>query len=71
MEQKEWNEIEDIISDLESKIELLKEEITTAGSDSEKVQRLFAEQQAVEEELETKMERWEELSLLVEELENK
>ncbi|WP_077357560.1 ABC-F family ATP-binding cassette domain-containing protein [Virgibacillus halodenitrificans] len=71
MEQKEWNEIEDIISDLESKIELLKEEITTAGSDSEKIQRLFAEQQAVEEELETKMERWEELSLLVEELENK
>ncbi|MYL45753.1 ATP-binding cassette domain-containing protein [Virgibacillus halodenitrificans] len=71
MEQKEWNEIEDIISDLESKIELLKGEITSAGSDSEKVQRLFAEQQAVEEELETKMERWEELSLLVEELENK
>ncbi|MBP1970646.1 ATP-binding cassette subfamily F protein uup [Virgibacillus natechei] len=70
-EQKEWNEIEDKIMDLEAKIEEIQAGIVEAGSDSEKVQDLFTEQQKVEEELEIKMERWEELSLIVEELENK
>lgn len=70
MEQKEWNEIEDIIATLEEKLMELEEGIIEAGSDSEKVQKLFAEQQKVQEELEAKMERWEELSLLVEEFEN-
>lgn len=71
MEQKEWNEIEDQIAALEEKITELEAGIVEAGSDSEKVQKLFAEQQRVEEELNTKMERWEELSILVEEFENK
>lgn len=71
MEQKEWDSIEDEIAALEEKISELEEGIVEAGSDSEKVQKLFAEQQKVEVELETKMERWEELSLLVEELEKK
>lgn len=70
MEQKEWNEIEDQIASLEEKIVELEAGIVEAGSDSEKVQKLFAEQQRVQEELDTKMERWEELSLLIEELEN-
>lgn len=69
LEQKEWNEIEDQITALEEKIAELEAEIVAAGSDSEKVQTLFVEQQKVEAELEAKMERWEELSLLVEELE--
>ncbi|OZU87711.1 multidrug ABC transporter ATP-binding protein [Virgibacillus indicus] len=71
MEQKEWESIEDQIMDLEGKIEELQAGIIEAGSDSEKVQELFAEQQKVEAVLEAKMERWEELSLLVEEMEGK
>ncbi|MBC5636189.1 ABC-F family ATP-binding cassette domain-containing protein [Ornithinibacillus sp. BX22] len=71
MEQKEWNEIEDQIAALEEKITELEAGILEAGSDSEKVQKLFAEQQRVEEELNKKMERWEELSILVEEYKNK
>ncbi|WP_047984751.1 ABC-F family ATP-binding cassette domain-containing protein [Ornithinibacillus californiensis] len=71
MEQKEWDEIEDQIAKLEEKIIELETGIVEAGSDSEKVQKLFAEQERVQEELDTKMERWEELSLLVEELESK
>ncbi|WP_042142036.1 ABC-F family ATP-binding cassette domain-containing protein [Paucisalibacillus sp. EB02] len=70
LEQKEWNEIEDKIASLEEKIVELEEGIVEAGSDSEKVQNLFAEQQKIQEELDAKMERWEELSLLIEELEN-
>ncbi|WP_163970991.1 ABC-F family ATP-binding cassette domain-containing protein [Oceanobacillus halotolerans] len=66
MEQREWNVIEDEITSLEEKIEHLQNEINNAGSDTQKVQELFTEQQAIEEELEKKMERWEELSLLVE-----
>lgn len=70
MEQREWNEIEDQITALEEKIEELEAGIIEAGSDSEKVQKLFAEQQQVQAHLEAKMERWEELSLLIEELES-
>ncbi|UJL47275.1 ABC-F family ATP-binding cassette domain-containing protein [Virgibacillus sp. NKC19-16] len=70
-EQKEWNQIEDQIMELEERVEELQQEIIDAGSNSEKVQELFAEQEKTEAELEAKMERWEELSLMVEELENK
>ena len=55
---------------LEEQVEQLQVAIANAGSDAEKVQQLYAEQQQVEEQLEAKMERWEELSLLVESLEN-
>lgn len=70
-EQKEWDSIEDDIMELEGKIEALQQGIVDAGSDSGKVQDLYKEQQEVETKLEVKMERWEELSLLVEEMENK
>jgi len=69
-EQKEWNSIEDEIMELESNIEEIQTGIAEAGSDLEKVQNLYKEQQEVEAALEAKMERWEELSLLVEEIEN-
>lgn len=69
LEQKEWDGIEDQITQLEEKIEQLQSAIIDAGSDSEKVQHLFSEQQEVETELERKMERWEELSLMIEEYE--
>ncbi|MED4401910.1 ABC-F family ATP-binding cassette domain-containing protein [Metabacillus fastidiosus] len=68
-EQLEWNEIEDKITELEEKIAELEQGIIDAGSDSMKVQELYKEQQETEEKLEKTMERWEELSLLVEELE--
>ncbi|RKQ31357.1 ABC-F family ATP-binding cassette domain-containing protein [Oceanobacillus halophilus] len=69
-DQKEWEQIEDQIMELEAKIEEYQANIAEAGSDAEKVQDLFKEQQKVETELEEKMERWEELSLLIEEIEN-
>jgi len=68
-DQKEWDLIEDEIAQLEEKIEALTEGVAAAGSDSGKVQDLYREQQEIESQLEAKMERWEELSLLIEELE--
>ena len=69
-EQKEYDVIEDEIMELEEKIERIQQEIAEAGSDIEKVQDLYNEQQKTETLLEQKMKRWEELSLLVEELSN-
>lgn len=71
LEQQEWNVIEDEIMELEQKVEKLQAEIAEAGSDLDEVQRLFAEQQKIDKQVEEKMERWEELSLLVEEYERK
>lgn len=65
-EQNEWDVIEDEITVLEEKVDQLQTQIESGGSDFAKVQELFEEQQALEVELEAKMERWEELSLLVE-----
>ncbi|WP_028784216.1 ATP-binding cassette domain-containing protein [Thalassobacillus devorans] len=70
-EQKEFEGIEDKIANLEGKIEEVQISIAEAGSDLGKVQDLYKEQEILEAELEQAMERWEELSLLVEELENK
>ncbi|SFG85117.1 ABC-F family ATP-binding cassette domain-containing protein [Sporolactobacillus nakayamae] len=69
-EQQEWNGIEDRIASLEEHVEQLKQEIVEAGSDAGKVQELFGKQQETEAELDQAMERWTELSLKVEELEN-
>ncbi|MFD2629417.1 ABC-F family ATP-binding cassette domain-containing protein [Oceanobacillus kapialis] len=68
-EQREWNTIEEEIMELENRVEELQAGIVEAGSDSEKVQQLFQEQEKAEAALEQKMERWEELSLMVEEFE--
>jgi ABC transport system ATP-binding/permease protein len=69
-EQQEWDTIEDRIMALEEKKEQIEAEIVAAGSDFGRISELYAEQKKVETELEATMERWEELSLLVEELEN-
>lgn len=66
-EQKEWETIEDDIMELEQAIENLQEEINQAGSDLEEVQKKYDLQQEKEAELEHKLERWEELSLLIDE----
>ncbi|MFC4556779.1 ABC-F family ATP-binding cassette domain-containing protein [Virgibacillus kekensis] len=67
-DKKEWETIEDDITALEDTIAELEKSIAGAGSDLEKVQELYAEQAAAEKELEAKMERWEELSELAEEM---
>lgn len=68
-EQQEWNGLEDKIAHLEQRLEDLQNAIIEAGSDAGKVQELFHEQQETEAALEKAMERWEELSLLIEEIE--
>ncbi|MGM0875965.1 MAG: ABC-F family ATP-binding cassette domain-containing protein [Bacillota bacterium] len=68
-EQQEWEQIEDKIASLEDRKEQLEKEIAAAGSDLGKVQEFYKEQEQVEEKLEETIERWEELSLLVEEIE--
>lgn len=65
-EQKEWDTIEDDITVLEEQLAAIEADIVAQGSDIEQVQKLYEEQQAVETALEEKMERWEELSLLIE-----
>ncbi|SFM18136.1 ATP-binding cassette, subfamily F, uup [Gracilibacillus orientalis] len=67
-EQKEWDTIEDEITELETELEQIATEIAEAGSDIGKIQPLYNKQSEVEQQLEEKMERWEELSLLIEEL---
>ncbi|MFS1511032.1 ABC-F family ATP-binding cassette domain-containing protein [Chengkuizengella sp. SCS-71B] len=68
-EQIEWEEIEDKITNIEQRISEIEAEIVEAGSDSEKVSELYEEQQKMEQLLEQTMERWEELSLFIEEIE--
>jgi ATP-binding cassette subfamily F protein uup len=68
-EQQEWEQIEDKIASLEERKEQLEQEIVAAGSDLGKVQEFYKEQEQIEEKLEETIERWEELSLLVEEIE--
>jgi ATP-binding cassette subfamily F protein uup len=68
-DQKEWDEIEGRIASLESHCEQLKEKITLSGSDSVLVQKLYEEQKTAEERLEQLVERWSELSAIVEEIE--
>ncbi|KZZ84022.1 ABC-F family ATP-binding cassette domain-containing protein [Bacillus sp. SJS] len=68
-EQQEWNGLEDQIAALEEKLSELQANIDGAGSDFGKIQKLMEEQKAAEERLEYSMQRWEELSLILEEIE--
>ncbi|KEQ24385.1 ABC-F family ATP-binding cassette domain-containing protein [Paenibacillus tyrfis] len=65
-EQKEWDEIEDKIAGLEDRLAQVKQDIENAGSDYTKAQELFQEEQELTRRLEEAMERWTELSELVE-----
>lgn len=67
-EQKEWDEIEDKIATMEERISQIQEEISKAGSDIEKVQKLYTQEQQLSEQLEQTLERWTQLSELVEEI---
>ncbi|MED4779247.1 ABC-F family ATP-binding cassette domain-containing protein [Brevibacillus choshinensis] len=68
-DQKEWDEIEGKIASLEERSVKLKEEIAASGSDYGKVEKLYAEEQQIASALEATIERWAELSALIEELE--
>lgn len=65
-EQREWETIEDTIAGLEEKLETIGEELANVGSDFTKAQELSEAQEQTEEELEKAMERWSELSDIVE-----
>lgn len=70
-DQKEWDEIEGKIAALEQRSAELKQEIAAAGSDYARIEKLYAEEQQVAAQLEAAIERWTELSLLIEELGHK
>ncbi|UOQ95191.1 ABC-F family ATP-binding cassette domain-containing protein [Halobacillus shinanisalinarum] len=68
-EKQEWKTIEDEITALEEQIEAIDEQVAEVGSDYSKVEELYKNKEKLEEQLEIKMSRWEELSLIVEEIE--
>lgn len=69
-ENKEFETIDDDISDIESKIETITSEMNMYGNDFEKLQKLTIEKEKNEELLEHKMERWEYLNELNEKINN-
>lgn len=69
-EQREWEHIEEKITLLENKLSELEQRIIEAGSNIDEVRNLYDEQKEVEAELEKSIARWEELAILVEEMEN-
>src|SRR5699024_7856544 len=65
-EQKELDTIEDDITTLEEKLTEIETNIAKNSNELEQVQRFYEEQPVIEAKLEEKLERWEELSPLVE-----
>ncbi|MCT4619548.1 MAG: ABC-F family ATP-binding cassette domain-containing protein [Marinisporobacter sp.] len=68
-EQREYDQIDGIIENIEEKIEEISEKISQAGSDFELLQRLVSEKESLEKELDEKMERWAYLNELEERIE--
>ena len=68
-EQKDWETIEDDIAGLEASIAELDQEMTGAASDYARLNKLMAEKEAREKELEEKMDRWMYLNEVIEEIE--
>ncbi|MGB8954537.1 MAG: ABC-F family ATP-binding cassette domain-containing protein [Tumebacillaceae bacterium] len=68
-EQKEWESIENTIASLEAQIESVQAELAKGGTDYTHLQKLMAEQNRLEAELEQALERWTFLSELAEEIE--
>ena len=69
-EQKEYDEIDTVIADLEEKISALDPQIASAASDFELLQDLMKEKDALEADLEAVMDRWVYLSELAEQIED-
>ena len=69
-EQREWNNIDDDIAELENKIVDKDKAISIAATDYTELEKLLKEKELIEKQLEHKMERWIYLSELEEEIEN-
>ncbi|MDF2586723.1 MAG: transporter related [Anaerocolumna sp.] len=69
-EQKEFDEIDTVIANLESKIEELDVFIAESSSNYSKLSELMAQKEKLEQELEVKMDRWMYLNDLAEQIEN-
>ena len=67
-EKREWSVIEDEIASLEQKSADLDRQMEEAATDAAKLTELSAQKEETERALDAKMNRWEELSELVEEL---
>lgn len=67
-EQREWNEIDDIISKLEDEIQQINISTEKSASDYTMLQELFEEKQILESKLDEKMDRWIYLSELAEKI---
>ncbi|WP_101842288.1 ABC-F family ATP-binding cassette domain-containing protein [Halobacillus sp. Marseille-P3879] len=68
-EKQEWETIEDEITEIESAIEEIDNQMLEEATNYSKVEELSHKKQELEMSLEQKMERWEELSLLIESIE--
>ncbi|MDQ0300751.1 ATP-binding cassette subfamily F protein uup [Salibacterium salarium] len=67
-EKQEWEGMEEKIDQLEKRKEQIQGEIEKAGSDFEQAQEWMEKEKEIDEELEYAMERWTELSLVMEEI---
>ena len=70
-EQREWDGIDEVIADLELKLQNLDKDMEKYATDYVKLEELLQEKQILEKQLEEKMDRWVYLSELVEKIENK
>jgi ATP-binding cassette subfamily F protein uup len=68
-EQREWNEIDDIIANLENQIVDIDKKIEAASSDYTRLEELLEEKESLEHKLEENMDRWIYLSELAEKIE--
>ncbi|MEC0201722.1 ABC-F type ribosomal protection protein TaeA [Paenibacillus lautus] len=68
-EQREYEQIDGLIEDTESKLASIQSEMETAGSDAARLQELMKAQEETERELEHLMERWTYLNELAEKIE--
>jgi ATP-binding cassette subfamily F protein uup len=69
-EQKEFDEIDEVIAALEESIAKLDADMAEAASNYSKLNELMAQKEACEKQLEEKMERWVYLNDLAEQIEN-
>lgn len=68
-EQKEFDEIDEIIENLEDKMKGMEEKINAGSSNYEILQKLLSEKELVKKELDQKIERWTYLNELYEKIE--
>ncbi|WML33803.1 ABC-F family ATP-binding cassette domain-containing protein [Clostridium sp. OS1-26] len=69
-EQKEFDEIDEIISNLENEIANIDDKINSAGSDYAALQKLLSEKEELSEKLDYSIERWTYLNELAEKIES-